>query len=176
MKGTVKTLEAKFIPRKIFLEHEFKVYRSPNPVGQEDEMNKGNSVKSKKEKKKEADTSVETFRKIKGSNPQEVRRQFLEHHVRVSGRSSEKSNASQSGKLRPGREVLNRMKFDSEYNMEDYMVGYIDRKAGILEQSVEKWGNFGSEELMAYIKNVKDDEIVWDKARKIDLVFGKKIA
>jgi hypothetical protein len=86
------------------------------------------------------------FKKIKGSNPREVRRQFLQHTMGASG---------------------------SGYNVADYIVGCIDRKAGILEKKVENWKSFDEEELIAYFKDVKSNEIVWDRARKIDLVFGK---
>ena len=79
-----------------------------------------------------------------------------------------------AGKLRPGKEVLNRMKFDEIYNIGEFVVGYIDRKEGILETSVGDWEGFGREELMSYVKNTKSGEIVWDKARKVDLVFGGK--
>jgi hypothetical protein len=175
-KGKFTSLEAKFIPRKVFLEHKFEVYTPTRPEAAElntKTLKELLPVESKKVNNNEVVQAPEKFKKIKGSNPQEVRRQFLEHNMKVSG-SSLNSNTSSSGKLRPGREVLNRMKFDSKYNTEDYVVGYIDRKAGILEKSVDEWGHLGQEELMAYIKNVKADEIVWDKARKIDLVFGKK--
>jgi uncharacterized protein (UPF0248 family) len=114
------------------------------------------------------------FRKIQGSNPREVRQQFLEHTMKASESALSNPSTNASGKLRPGGEVLNRLKFDSTYDMKDYVVGYIDRKSGFLEVGIDEWEIFGQGGLMAYIKNVKDEEIVWDEARKIDLVFGKK--
>lgn len=116
--------------------------------------------------------AAKKFKKVKGSNPQQVRQQFLEYQMGLSGSSLSKSQSNTSVKIRPVREVLKRIKFDGKYNAEDYVVGYIDRKAGILEKSVKEWEKFGQEELMAYVRNVKDDHIVWDKTRKIDLVFG----
>lgn len=123
----------------------------------------------------EASTRV-TFKKIKGSNPKEVRRQFLQHTMGASGSGpgSLMTNSSLSGKLRPAKDVLQRLKYDSEYNVADYVLGCIDRKAGVLEKKVEDWKGFDEEELIAYFKEVKSNEIVWDRARKIDLVFGKK--
>lgn len=117
-----------------------------------------------------------SFKKIKGSNPKEVRRQFLQHTMGASvpGSGSSNTGSSLSGKLRPAKDVLQRLKYDSEYNVADYVVGCIDRKTGILEKKVEDWKNFDEEELIAYFKNVKSHEIVWDRARKIDLVFEKK--
>jgi uncharacterized protein (UPF0248 family) len=123
----------------------------------------------------EGATTRATFKKKKGSNPKEVRRQFLQHTMGASGSGSESSttNSSLSGKLRPAKDVLQRLKYDPEYNVADYVVGCIDRKAGILEKKVENWKSFDEEELIAYFKDVKSNEIVWDRARKIDLIFGK---
>jgi hypothetical protein len=123
----------------------------------------------------EGATTRATFKKKKGSNPKEVRRQFLQHTMGAFGSGSESSttNSSLSGKLRPAKDVLQRLKYDPEYNVADYVVGCIDRKAGILEKKVENWKSFDEEELIAYFKDVKSNEIVWDRARKIDLVFGK---
>jgi uncharacterized protein (UPF0248 family) len=132
------------------------------------------SRKSRKEKKGDGGLpAAGGFKKVKGSNPAEVRRQFLEHTMKASSSSSSPSEQT-TGKLRSGKEVLNRMKFDEEYDIRQFVVGYIDRKEGILEASVGEWEGFGREELMAYVKNTKSGEIVWDKARKVDLVFGGK--
>jgi uncharacterized protein (UPF0248 family) len=125
----------------------------------------------------EGATTRATFKKKKGSNPKEVRRQFLQHTMGASGSGSgsgsSTTNSSLSGKLRPAKDVLQRLKYDPEYNVADYVVGCIDRKAGILEKKVENWKSFDEEELIAYFKDVKSNEIVWDRARKIDLIFGK---
>ncbi|PMD19170.1 hypothetical protein NA56DRAFT_647260 [Hyaloscypha hepaticicola] len=66
------------------------------------------------------------------------------------------------------------MKFDEKYDIGEFVVGYIDRKEGILEASVGEWEEFGREEVMAYVKNTQSGEIVWDKARRVDLVCGGK--
>jgi uncharacterized protein (UPF0248 family) len=175
MKGRITSFEAKFIPQKVFLEHGFEVYTLAKPQVAEQEMGTEEQApaKAKKEKKKDSYPAAGNFKGVKGSNPSEVRRQFLEHNMKASGSSSNPPRNS-TGKLRPGKEVLNHMKFDEKYEIGDFVVGYIDRKEGILEKSMQEWDRFGQEELMAYIKDVKSDEIIWDKARKIDLVFGKK--
>jgi hypothetical protein len=176
MKSKITSFEAKFIPRKVFLEHGFEVYTPQTPEVVERNTEKEESAllaKTKKEKKKDAFPAADNFKKVEGSNPAEVRRQFLEHSMKASGSSSTPTGTS-AGKLRPGKEVLNCMKFDEGYEIGDFVVGYIDRKEGILEKGVKVWEKFGQEELVAYIKNVKSGEVVWDKARKIDLVFGKK--
>lgn len=69
---------------------------------------------------------------------------------------------------------MKRLKFDARYDTTEYVVGFIDRKAGILEKPVDAWGEYDEEELIAYIKNVSIGKIVWDKANKVDLVSGAK--
>jgi uncharacterized protein (UPF0248 family) len=173
LKGHIMSLEAKFIARKTFLEHGFEVYIPIQPILKVDEADPM-PIKVEKDKKKESFPAARNFKKIKGSNPAEVRRQFLEHNMEASISTTPHSSSSTSGKLRTGKDVLNRIKFDEKYDIEDFVVGYIDRKEGIIEKAVQEWENFAQEELMAYIRDVKRDEIVWDKARKVDIVFGTK--
>ena len=117
--------------------------------------------------------SGETFKKKQGSNPQQVRQQFLRHAM---GAGAHKEPGEQGrelkAKLRPFREILNKLRYDAAYNVEDYVVGYIDRKAGILEVSVSAWnGGKRGEDVVAYVKGVRPIErIVWDRARRIDLL------
>ena len=176
-----REVEGRVVSRKVVSECGFEVYRTEGfggEVGTEMEREgkvegeeKG-SRKSRKEKKGGNVPAAGNFKKVKGSNPAEVRRQFLEHTMTTSASSSAAPTGNTTGKLRPGKEVLNRMKFDEKYDIGGFVVGYIDRKEGILERSVGEWEEFGREELMAYVKNTKSGEIVWDKARRIDLVLG----
>jgi uncharacterized protein (UPF0248 family) len=179
-------LEGRVVSRKVVSEGGFEVYGAEGSGGEVAEIElKGEgevdgkregeekgSRKSRKEKK-DVFPAAGGFKKVKGSNPAEVRRQFLEHTMKASSSSSTPSEQT-TGKLRSGKEVLNRMKFDEKYDIGEFVVGYIDRKEGILERSVEEWEGFGREELMAYVKNTKSGEIVWDKARRVDLVSGGK--
>jgi uncharacterized protein (UPF0248 family) len=79
-----------------------------------------------------------------------------------------------TGKLRPPKDVLNRLKYDAGYKLDEYVVGYIDRQAGILEKPVEQWEEYEEQELIAYFKHVPDDQIVWDRARNVDWVFNAR--
>lgn len=36
------------------------------------------------------------------------------------------------------------------------------------------WKEYDQEELVGYIRNVADDEIVWDRVKKVDWVFNKR--
>lgn len=76
------------------------------------------------------------------------------------GQPKTELNASKaSEKLRPVKDVLNRLQYDAAYNVEDYVVGYIDRKTGTLEKPV--------------LEYLPDNLVVWDRARKVDLVFRR---
>jgi hypothetical protein len=184
----VARIEVKIISRKVFEESGFTVYSPPSPrvAGVETETGEQIPQARTKKERKQAVPAAGNFKKVKGSNPAEVRRQFLEHTINSSPSGSStstlevNSNSTSSGKskLRPGKEVLKRLKFDEAYNIEDYVVGYIDRKEGILECSVAEWemerGGERREELLAYVKERGSGIVVWDKVRKIDLVFGGK--
>ena len=117
----------------------------------------------------------ESFRKIRGSNPAQIRTQFLQHAMgaEMSEDRCEK-NERAGGRLRPPKDVLNKLKYDERYQVDDYVVGFIDRQAGIWEKSIAEWQEYEEQELIAYFRFVPKDEIVWDRARKIDWVFNKQ--
>jgi len=39
---------------------------------------------------------------------------------------------------------------------------------------VSEWKEYDQEELIAYFRNVVEDEIVWDRASKVDWIFNKR--
>lgn len=183
-RGGVLEVEGRVVRGKVVRECGFEVYaqeKAGGEVGREmgggenREGEEGVLRKRRKEKKGGGGfPAAGGFKKVEASNPAEVRRQFLEHSMKVSASSSSSPAGNTTGKLRPGKEVLNRMKFDEKYDIGEFVVGYIDRKEGILEASVGEWEGFGREEVMAYVKNTQSGEIVWDKARRVDLVCGGK--
>jgi uncharacterized protein (UPF0248 family) len=159
-------IQAKFVKRKVILQQDLK----PDlPIK--------NLSKSEGEKPKaETRRTGESFKKIKGSSPAQIRKQFLQHAM--GGEASEVQSGkgkSARGKLRPPKDVLNRLNYDGGYNADDYVVGYIDRQAGILEKSVAEWQEYEEQELIAYFKHVPENEIVWDRARKVDWVFNRRL-
>src|SRR5690606_3929250 len=80
--------------------------------------------------------------------------------------------------LRPAHDVLNRLKWDSTYDIKDYVVGYDDRFLGIMEMGVEAWQSelTGEEWIpmhrVVYFKKVSDGMIIWDRRLALDSVFG----
>ena len=60
----------------------------------------------------------------------------------------------------------------------DYVVGYLDRHAGIKEMPVTWWRSEPTEEefipqsRIRYFKRISDGECVWDREGRVDGVFG----
>lgn len=144
-------VQARFIPRKVFMQH------TMSPVG-----NKAIPQDTRR--------SGDTFKKIPGSNPHQIRRQFLQHVMGSDGTQDRKIEPSI--KLRPAKEVLKKLKNDPMANPDDYVIGYIDRKAGILEKPISAWESFDQEDLIAYFRQASEDRIIWDRAKKIDHLFA----
>ena len=74
-------------------------------------------------------------------------------------------------------DVINRIIWDSNFDSEQYLIGYEDRFNGRLEASLGSWKRdltdeeFIPQHRIIYIKRETDGEIVWDKRRRIDKVF-----
>jgi len=86
-----------------------------------------------KEKRSQTRTG-EAFKKVKGSNPRQVRQQFLQHAMGAD--KDEAENRASGAKLRPVKDVLRRLRYDGSYEVGDYVVGFIERRAGIVEKPV----------------------------------------
>jgi hypothetical protein len=80
-------------------------------------------------------------------------------------------------KLRPAMDVLSRLKHDSTFDLDDYVVGYTDRHAGIQEKAAGMWVSESTDEewipqgRIQYFRRVSDGKRVWDRATKYDRVF-----
>ncbi|MCJ1384672.1 hypothetical protein MMC17_007790 [Xylographa soralifera] len=81
--------------------------------------------------------------------------------------------------LRPALDILSRIRYDSTYDAEDYLIGYMDRHSGMKEMPVTWWkGEDNTEEdfipqsRIKYYKRKSDGTVVWDRDRKLDLMFG----
>lgn len=82
-----------------------------------------------------------------------------------------------SRKLRPAMDVLSRLRHDPAFDLDDFVVGYTDRHAGILEKAAGSWISESTDEewipqgRIQYFKRVSDDVRIWDRASKSDLIF-----
>jgi poly(A) polymerase Pap1/uncharacterized protein (UPF0248 family)/endonuclease/exonuclease/phosphatase family metal-dependent hydrolase len=88
-----------------------------------------------------------------------------------------------TSKLRPSSDVLNRLRWDPSLDPSDYIVGYEDRFLGAKETGLEKWkteqtdDEFIPQHRILYFKKKGDGggEIVWERATRIDRVFGSGV-
>lgn len=100
---------------------------------------------------------------------------------KAKGVSSALAKANDSGvkgaKLRQASDVLNRLRYDREYNIDDCIVGYKDRHTSkIKEKPAADWSSettdeeFIPEHRIEYFK--RSGEVIWDKSSRVDKVFN----
>jgi uncharacterized protein (UPF0248 family) len=88
------------------------------------------------------------------------------------------AQVSAGPKLRPADEVLSRLRWDPSLNSGDYLVGYVDRFVGEKEVPIDRWKTEQTDEefipmhRVLYFKRRSDGERVWDRERRIDLIFN----
>ncbi|KAL9026872.1 MAG: hypothetical protein Q9196_004526 [Gyalolechia fulgens] len=102
--------------------------------------------------------------------------------IRKENQRSASSQQTVSTFLRPAHNVMDRIRHDSDFCAADYVVGYRDRHAGIMEKALEDWSVEGVEEeefiplhRVVYFKRISDDRIVWDREKRIDEIFGSGV-
>ena len=158
-----RRVKATLVPRKVILgqdlREDLETVQPPAPESSKLRVIEG-AVKQR---------SKETFKK-KAANPGDIRRQFMQHML--GSDSSSNLSVGPSAKLRPAKDVLKRLRYDPEYDEKDYVVGYINQKAGIIEVGVGKLDEREPEGNIAYFKEVKGGRVVWDRVGKVDLIFG----
>ena len=87
-------------------------------------------------------------------------------------------------KFRPFQDILHRLRWDSQYHIEDYVVGYVERFEGLKEMPASNWiRDFSDEEWIPmhrvrYVKRVSgtnrpDDQgpelgMAWDRDERVD--------
>ncbi|KAM5348516.1 hypothetical protein ACJ41O_008340 [Fusarium nematophilum] len=85
------------------------------------------------------------------------------------------------GKFRAAADVLNRLRWDGNFDASDFIVGYEDRFLGARERSVEQWKSEQTDEefipqhRILYFKRKSDGVIVWERRSRIDDIFGSGI-
>lgn len=86
-------------------------------------------------------------------------------------------SGAKGAKLRQASDILNRLRYDREYNIDECIVGYKDRHTSkIKEKPAADWASettdeeFIPEHRIEYFK--RDGEIIWDKSSRIDKVFN----
>ncbi|EGU81216.1 hypothetical protein FOPG_03329 [Fusarium oxysporum f. sp. conglutinans race 2 54008] len=85
------------------------------------------------------------------------------------------------GKFRTAADVLNRLRWDPNFDSGDYIIGYEDRFLGARERAVEHWKTEQTDEefipqhRILYFKRREDNAIVWERRTRIDEIFGSGV-
>jgi len=89
---------------------------------------------------------------------------------------------SGSKSLRPAQDIISRIKWDPTLSVDDFLIGYEDRFLGVKETELMKWKSEQTDEefipmhRIVWIRRKRVvegvDEKVWDRRRKVDLIFG----
>ncbi|KAJ0420597.1 hypothetical protein BJY00DRAFT_284115 [Aspergillus carlsbadensis] len=102
-------------------------------------------------------------------------------HPRLPMRS--RTQVSSPGpRLRPASDVLSRLRWDPNIDIDDYIVGYDDRFLGEREMPVAQWKAELTDEAfipghrILYFRRKSDGLRVWDRERRVDLVFGSGVS
>jgi uncharacterized protein (UPF0248 family) len=94
--------------------------------------------------------------------------------------SDENQEHEKAGRFRTAAEVHNRLKYDDSWDIDEFVLGYIDRhNEKIVEKSAGDWvrettaEEFIPEHRIEYFKKVGSaaEEFVWHKSRKVDQIF-----
>ncbi|KAF7134079.1 hypothetical protein CNMCM5793_005708 [Aspergillus hiratsukae] len=91
--------------------------------------------------------------------------------------TTSRNPTSAENRLRPAADVINRLIWDTEFDSNDYVIGYEDRFNARLEANLSSWKKdltdeeFIPQHRILYIKHKSDGEIVWDKRRRTDKIF-----
>lgn len=85
------------------------------------------------------------------------------------------------GKFRTAADVLNRLRWDVNLDMGDYIIGYEDRFTGARERAVEHWKSEQTDEefipqhRILYFKRRSDGVIMWERRSRTDDIFGSGV-
>jgi uncharacterized protein (UPF0248 family) len=91
-----------------------------------------------------------------------------------------------SNSLRPAQDIISRIKWDPILNIDDFLIGYEDRFIGVKEVELGKWKTEQTDEEFIPMHRIiwvrrkgedadSDGEKVWDRRKKIDLLFGSGV-
>ena len=101
--------------------------------------------------------------------------------ARKAAHQNQKSNPS----LRPAKDILSRLRHDPALMESDFIVGYHDRHAAVMEMDVSAWKGGGDvtdedwipQHRIMYFRKKGDEEgrRIWDRAARLDRLFGSGV-
>ncbi|KAL2015502.1 hypothetical protein VTK56DRAFT_5357 [Thermocarpiscus australiensis] len=95
-------------------------------------------------------------------------------HVAVADMREDKDKAK---RFRTAADVMNRIRWDTELDSSDYVIGYEDRFIGVQEKELEAWKTEQTDEefipqhRIVYFKRRSDGRRVWDRRTRVDELF-----
>ena len=86
--------------------------------------------------------------------------------------------------LRPAQDIISRIQWDPTLSVDDFVIGYEDRFLGVKETELGKWKTEQTDEefipmhRIVWVRRKGEDggEIVWDRRKKADLIFGSGVS
>jgi uncharacterized protein (UPF0248 family) len=84
-------------------------------------------------------------------------------------------------KLRPAADLLNRLRWDPNLDQSDYIVGYEDRFLGVRETALDHWKTEKTDEefipqhRIMYFRRKSDGVVVWERETRRDEIFGSGV-
>lgn len=88
-----------------------------------------------------------------------------------------------STSLRPAQDIISRIHWDSTLSVDDFVIGYEDRFVGVKEIPLAKWKSEQTDEefiprhrIVWVRRGGEGGERVWDRRKKVDLIFGSGVS
>ncbi|RAL16930.1 DUF504 domain-containing protein [Aspergillus homomorphus CBS 101889] len=112
------------------------------------------------------------------SSPERVATLILQGDKHKHARESFMKPAPVENRLRPAADIINRIIWDPSFDSDNFVIVYEDRFEGRLEASFNTWkketthDEFIPQHRVLHIKRRSDEEIVWDRRRRIDKIFS----
>lgn len=107
------------------------------------------------------------------------------HLIPITLPSSHRRGSSNS--LRPAQDIISRIKWDPTLNPSEFLIGYEDRFVGVKETQLENWKSEQTDEefipmhRIVWVRRKAEEggegegEKVWDRRKKVDLIFGSGV-
>ncbi|KIX07227.1 uncharacterized protein Z518_01880 [Rhinocladiella mackenziei CBS 650.93] len=154
--------------------------KGPNPDSRLEEVNHLRSVAENH--LKEIDEEKQQEEEDESRRIEELER-YAKHRRR--GKEGPSLGSTPTPKMRSAQDVLSRLQWDDQLDITKFTIGYLERFAGIKEMQASTWiSEFTEEEWIPqhrikYFKRINENgnhEVVWDRDKRIDKVFGSGLS
>jgi uncharacterized protein (UPF0248 family) len=124
------------------------------------------------------DKTIRYLCAVSGDQPEKIAISIQNkiNQSRATSSQTEDSTPSKAPRMKTSEEVYNRIKWNPDYDPDDFVIGYEDRFVGIQEAKLSTFDRDVTSETfipwhrVMYFK--RQDEVVWDRRIRMDKVFG----